>query len=162
MMTLEENCEKFGGVIEGDACMVDGFPMAASEPVFGFKPESQAHEVWTPDKFLRKTGWLGEWPWPTLDHPMSQYPNTRAPGYVKRTVDNLVEAINEKNPIDVPVIDKDVDTGFAREVRGSVTWAPGHEGRHRALACKLAPSCSHIPVVVVHKKKGYTVNRSVK
>lgn len=142
-----ENCKKFGGEVVGNVCMVDGFPMGETPNVFNFHPESQKHEIWDPDTFLKLTGWGGgPWPW-----------GSKKVLYSKETEDYFIKKIEKREPIDVPWIDKDVDRGFAPEVIGKVTWVPNHEGRHRALACKRVESCKRIPVVIYHRKQGYYV-----
>ncbi len=149
---LRANCKKFGGRVANGFCKVDGFPMAESELVLGFKPESQDHEMWNPDKFLKLTGWKGEWPWPTFEE-------GEPPGLDEETVDGLVEAIESDKPIEVPHIDKDFERGFEPRISGGVTWVPSHEGRHRALACKRARNCKRIPVVIFHTREGRVVPR---
>lgn len=142
-----KSCKKFGGEMVDGVCMVDGFPMAESRNVLEFHPESQIHEKWDPDRFLRLTGWRGsQWPW--AGH---------RPWFSRESLDRMKEMIRNKRPVAVPFIEKDADRGFKPKKIGTVTWVPQHEGRHRALACEQVESCKSIPVVIFHTKEGYYV-----
>lgn len=144
---LTKACGKFGGEIIEGVCMVDGFPMAESKHVFEFHPESQTYEKWSPDKFLRLTGWRGtQWPW--AGH---------RPGFSRESLERMKDKIRNKESVEVPWINKDADRGFRPKITEKVTWVPDHEGRHRALACEQVESCEKIPVVVYHTREGYYV-----
>lgn len=146
---FKKTCEELGGELKNsELCVVEGYPMGDSKHVLGFKKYSQAYETWNPDRFLEMTGWRGDWPWSPIK-----------PFHDEEKVEELKEKIEKDEPLDVPFIDKDVDRGFEPREEGGRTWVPNHEGRHRAMACKLSDKCDKIPVVVYHKKKGYYVDK---
>lgn len=140
MMNKEEfkrHCDAFGGsLINNEVCIVDGFPMGRSESLFKYREFSQTYETMDPDDFLELTGW-------------KESRSTVS----EESLERIKKRIENKLPLDVPFIDKDVDRGFEPEIIRGITWFPNHEGRHRALACKEVESCKKVPVIVYHRKR---------
>ncbi len=117
--------------------MVNGFPMGPSKNIFNFHPEAQELQLWDVDIFLKMTGY--------------------GPAHFNdESVKFWMKKIKNKEPIDVPFIDKDLERGFAPVWKNGVLWYPNHEGRHRALAAQSL-GIEKIPVVVYDNYKGYCV-----